>query len=416
MSTWNYIVLGLCLALLAFLLWKEWRQPPAGSLRGRLAGRVVATVVAVTALACMALPLTYERARPVDWTGERVLLTEGYDVDSVREFLRGHPGMGVDTAGDGGGVAGGGMAAGRELQGGGAVAGRWHVFGYGLTGEEWKMLRPAMLDWHPPGALTGIVSVDWPRKLNRGEQLLVQGRWAGGGSRLLLMGMGSVLDSVRVGAAGSGDSANRDFSLGAVPAQAGRAVYRLVALAGKDTIEREALPVEVIAGEPLKILLLASSPDFENSFLLNWLAADGHQVASRTIVSRGKVQESFVNREKLTLTPLTPALLDGFDLVIADASALPGRRTAEWAVLRREVEEKGLGLLVKVDSAGPGGVGIGGEGQVEVDPARDSLAGREIRDRPGLRALVRDSLGRMVAASCLDGGGEAGVLDGEYKL
>lgn len=382
MSIWNYIALGLCLGLLAFLLWKEWRRAD----RSRLAGRVVATLVTVAALACMTLPIDYALRRTA--AGERVLLTEGYDADSVRAFLRLHPGTVVDTAVDGG-----------VLPGAGQVAARWHVFGYGLTGEEWAALRPAMLDFHAPGPLTGIVSVDWRRRLNPGEKLLVQGRWAGGAGRLLLVGMGSVLDSANVKPEGA-------FSLSFLPAQMGKAVYRLVALAGKDTLEQEELPVETEADGPLKILLLASSPDFENRFLLNWLSKDGHQVASRTTVSRGKAQEAFVNRERSALTPLTPALLGGFDLVIADASALPGRGTAEWTVLRRQVEEKGLGLLIKVDSAGQGGVGIGGEGQVEVDPGKDSAQGLVIRDRPGLRALVRDSLGRMLVASCLDGAGK----------
>ena len=162
----HYIVLGLCLLLLGFLLWKEWRRAD----RRRLLGRLIATVVTVGALACLALPLYYQRA----------------------------------------------------------------------------VLQPAAPRLPAPAEPRGVVSVDWQRRLNPGEKLLVQGRWAGGEGRLLLMGMGSVLDSARVGSGGK-------FLLGTLPAQKGRAVYRLVAMMGRDTLEQEDLPVSVDTAAPLKI-------------------------------------------------------------------------------------------------------------------------------------------------------------------
>jgi hypothetical protein len=154
-----------------------------------------------------------------------------------------------------------------------------------------------------------------------------------------------------------------------------------------DTVAWADLPCEVAARAPLRILLLAASPDFENSFLMKWLAGDGHAAASRTMVSRGKVQEAFVNREPVGLSALTPGLLGGFDLMIADAAALPARGTAEWAVLHRQITEKGLGLVVKVDSVG-----------------LDSMV-RVMRGRPG-QVLIKDSLGRMAVGSLLEGVGK----------
>jgi hypothetical protein len=132
---------------------------------------------------------------------------------------------------------------------------------------------------------------------------------------------------------------------------------------------------------------LAASPDFENRFFVKWLSGDGHVVASRTMVSRGKAEEAFVNRERSALAPLTPALLGEFDLVIADAAALPARGTAEWGVLQRQIEEKGLGELVKVDSGGM-------DSMVRVMRARVS------------RVLVRDSIGKVAAGAFLEGSGK----------
>jgi hypothetical protein len=192
------------------------------------------------------------------------------------------------------------------------------------------------------------------------------------------MGMGEVVDSAAVTTA---------FSLGVVPAQMGRAVYRLVALVGKDTVEQEEIPVEVGVGAPLKILVLAGSPDFENRFLIKWLADNGHSVASRTMVSRGKAEEAFVNREVSALAPLTPALLGGFDLVIADAATLPVRGTAERNLLDRQVRDKGLGLLLKVDSVG-------------LDSMVHLMKGRVSR------VVDRDSAGKVVAGALLEGSGK----------
>ena len=182
-------------------------------------------------------------------------------------------------------------------------------------------------------APAGVVVIDWQRHLMKGEQLVVKGRWMGTKARLLLMGMGEVLDSAVCSDA---------FSLKAVPAQAGRAVYSLVAIAGGDTVEREDIPVEVRAGRPLRVLLLAASPDFEHTFLVNWLSAEGDGVASRTMVSRDRYQTSFANMPERSLDVLTPALLEEFDLVIADSGALS-------PVVSRRVRELGIGLYIRKD-------------------------------------------------------------------
>jgi hypothetical protein len=139
----------------------------------------------------------------------------------------------------------------------------------------------------------------------------------------------------------------------------------------------------------LKILLLASSPDFENTFLIDWLATGGHEVAARTVVSKDRYEQTFVNGASRPLDVLTPGLLSGFDLVVADAAALPAEGGSGAALLHRQVEA-GLGLLIRVDSIGrvvPGWV-----------------AG----DRP----LVRDSMGRVIVWSGMDGAGRVVISAG----
>ena len=298
----TYIEIGVCVLLLVFLLWKECLRPD----RSRLAGRVVATVLAVAALAGLVVPIHY-----------------------------------------------------------------------------YRVVKAPPVAALPPGpSPRGIVAVDWERRLMKGDRLQVQGKWAEGGRptrvKVLLMGLGGVMDSV---------ISDSDFTLGTVPAQTGRAVYQLVAVLGADTLEREDIPVQVETGKPLKILMLAAAPDFENTFFVNWLASDGQQVASRTAVSKNNYQSSFANMAPRSLDMLTPGLLDGFDVVIADSSAIPVAGSPGMAVLRRQVEEKGLGLIIRLDSADPAGAGMGW-------------------GRLGLRIFARDSSKRAAVAGRLYGSGK----------
>lgn len=180
----------------------------------------------------------------------------------------------------------------------------------------------------------GVAAIDWQRKLLAGDTLRIRGRWAGPSVKIVLMGMGAVVDSAITGG---------EFTVGVMPPQHGRAVYTLAAVSGSDTLEKEEIPVEVEQGRPLRVLLLAASPDFENTFLFNFLSGAGDAVASRTMVSKDKYQNSFANMAERPLGELGPALLDGFDVVVADKEELT-------PMIHRVVRERGLGLYVKGDN------------------------------------------------------------------
>src|SRR5882672_837576 len=208
MTVWNYIVIILSVAMLALLLVREVRREN----RARLRWRIIATILMVTGLAAMALPVGY--TRPV------------------------------------------------------------------------AKLPDVPLVFHPSPVGAGVVSIHWKTALWPGEACRIQGRFynpAGAAVKLLLTGMHTVLDSTELKLREGGD-----FELRTVPAQVGRAVYRLIALSGADTLEQEAIPVNVLPGKNLKILFLAAAPDFENRFLANWLSDKGHGMAIRTAISKEK--------------------------------------------------------------------------------------------------------------------------------
>ncbi|MBS1664435.1 MAG: hypothetical protein JST68_25545 [Bacteroidetes bacterium] len=298
MSIWNYIVVGLGLVLLVFLLAGELTRKN----RARLAARTMATTLAVGALVCLGLPMSCRREK----------------------------------------------AAGPE--------------------KAAVVEKPA----------EGIVRVDWKRKLVKGEPLRIQGRWQGASVRLFLEGTGRVLDSAVVGK-------DSGFVLGTTPALVGLSIYRLRAVRGKDTIELEDMPVEVEVGKPLRILVLASSPSAENTFLVSWLGKGGHEVASRTLVSKDKYQSSFANMSQRSLERVNTALLDEFDLVVADSASVT-------EVLRKQVKEKGMGLVIRMDSLGEGRVKLGAGRIVRTAQSTFALAlaGEEEKYAAYWSGLLRD--------------------------
>ncbi|HVW59864.1 MAG TPA: hypothetical protein VHC48_07510, partial [Puia sp.] len=218
----------------------------------------------------------------------------------------------------------------------------------------------------------GVASIYWRRTLRPGETCRIQGRFYNPGGRqvkLLLTGMHTVLDSAEI--------SSGEFRLKTVPLQTGRAVYRLIALDGADTLEQEPIPLEVVQGKALKVLILAASPDFEYRFLAGWLAGKGHGVVVRTTISKGKYDRADLNMAPGPVDHLSPALLEKFDVVIADSAALK----VNEAMVRRQVAEKGMGLIIRSDS------------------------GYKDIFRPGGRTLIYDSLHRPLVSASMYGAG-----------
>jgi hypothetical protein len=185
-----------------------------------------------------------------------------------------------------------------------------------------------------------------------------------------------------------------------MPLHQGRAVYRITAISGKDTLEQQPLPLEVKPASPLSVLFLAQAPDFDNRFLADWLVQQGHAVAMRTLVAKNKYLLRFSNFPQQSLDVLTPALLDKFDLVVAQAGAID-------KATRGRLEDAGIGLVLKADSAGtqprpltlrlrPGRR----LPPLSTDPAQVLTAGSS------QLPLVTDSLGRAYVTVSLAGAGK----------
>jgi hypothetical protein len=101
--------------------------------------------------------------------------------------------------------------------------------------------------------------------LTAGDRFKVQGTFNNTLSndvKLVLKGLNTNLDSIVVP-----KNTFNEFELTTIPKHLDRSVYYVVALNGKDKLETGDIPLEVIQPKKLRVLMLASSPDFELKFL-----------------------------------------------------------------------------------------------------------------------------------------------------
>lgn len=338
------LVISGCLLLLAFMLWKEVVRTN----RHLLAWRLLASAIAVAALACMILPVVFKVHQSKSTGSEVVLLTDGFSADSLHAFLKGDtkdipvyttenrllaPGLAFKTA-----LSPGIFSEDKQL----------HVFGFGLDEIDLKNLNGKPFNFHPSPIPSGTSIVNWTKKVGLGQRLVVQGNYnntSAQPARIFLRGLNTTLDSIWIP-----PFKQLKFEISATPKHIDRAVYSLLVLTVRDTLENEPLPVEVIEIKPLKILILSASPDFENKFLKNWLASNAYSVVVRTMTSKNKYEKEFLNIPEMPIDALTRLMLEKFDVLISDATVLTDMSNRELTAIRLHVEKGRLGLIIKADS------------------------------------------------------------------
>jgi hypothetical protein len=403
MGAWNSIVVIACAALLFFLCRKEWLRAN----KARLFLRIAASLVAIVCLACMALPLTIKETKN-EKGNEIIVTTDGAVGDSISSFKK-NKNSNIPV-----------VEKNIFLSSGNNEYDSIHVFGFGFTEKELLLLKGQQVIFHPSPVVTGMGSVNWKQQLRKGEVLYVQGTYVNVEASpvtLLLNGFNSIVDSVIIPA-----QQTKPFLLRTVPKQNGKAVFTIVALRGKDTLEKEPVPVEVIQSNKLKIMILAASPDFENKFLKDWLSQNGYTVVSKTNISTNKFDRSVLNAAQTSLDHITSSLLDSFDIVISDESSLSTLPATERDAVYKQVNAKGMGLIVRGDTIAsprewytrsfhlfqlPGKqpthisvsfAGIQGELPVEQP--------QFIRLQNGMQPLVSDSAANTMAAVVTEGSGK----------
>ncbi|MCX2453999.1 hypothetical protein OQX61_22210 [Pedobacter sp. PLR] len=226
-----------------------------------------------------------------------------------------------------------------------------HIYGHGLNANQLQLLKGKQLSFHPGPVQDGLTALNWNGQLKATAELVLQGTYQHTGSEpvtLLLEGLGTKMDSVTIAKKGL-----QSFSLKANPQQAGKAVFRLTGIKGADDILFTApVPIEIKPSDPVKILMLASNPDFEYKFLKNWFFEKKYPLVFRTRISKDKYSKDFLNTDIRDVNTITAALLKKMDLVILDEAELAQLSGAELSNIKHAVEE-GLGLFISVNSPKP---------------------------------------------------------------
>ena len=334
MVIWHYGYIVLSILLLSFLIWKEVTRP----LQLRLLWRLLASIITVISLACLATNISYNTTQKSNNTkGKLALLTNGFSNDSLTSFYTQNQQM-VDT------ISISNLSE-KQIKEFSTI----NVFGDGLDEADLLLLNNHPIAFHSSKNPTGIVSINWQPTLTIGENLVVQGTYNNNtkkSSTIYLNAFGNNIDSITIK-----PLTQQIFQLQTIPKHNNKAVYSIIVVANNDTLENNPLPFQVQPNVPLKVLLLASSPNFENKFLKNWLYDNNYAVATRTSVTKGKFEQSFYNMSTINLDNISAITLQQFDIVVADANELSAISKNELSTIKNQVVQNGLGLIVRVDSS-----------------------------------------------------------------
>jgi hypothetical protein len=221
--------------------------------------------------------------------------------------------------------------------------------GHGLIDEEWSGLDSIQIKPHFSPLPLGIKQAHWMRELVLGQALQIQGALAGLNRedyQLFLSDPGGAVDSVKI----TGPDEAR-FALSATPHETGKYLYGLRLKNSEGvTVCEEQIDVVVTKPQPLRILALESSVNFETKFLKNWAAQNQNAVAMRSTISRERYRFEYLNQPPMNLQRISPGLLRNFDVALIDGKILRALSPVERQALRAAIEREGLGLLLIPDA------------------------------------------------------------------
>ncbi|MDN3547678.1 hypothetical protein [Mucilaginibacter aquaedulcis] len=411
---WNSLVVIVCVMVAALAVWKEYVRPD----KANFILRISAVLLAVIALACIAIPLTYNADVLQSGKQEAILLTPGFNADSLNKYNNSRL-FTIDNTIKSDKVKW--LSSVNELTSDSTIT-SLRILGDGLNEDQLQQLNHLPVVFKPEELKQGITAISWNEKLKAGDELIVQGSFKNSSTKkvkLLLRGLSTSLDSVIVE-----PNSSADIHLKNAPKISGRAVFDLLTIAGNDTLEKEDIPIQIEPSKPLNVLLLTSSPDFESRFLKNWLSESGFGVAVRSAISKGKISTEFINQPKVSLDHLSAQVLSKFDVLISDLAVLKSLKGQEAAALKSEVTQNGLGIITKPDST------LRSDSWLQSSFATGRLQGRDtipsfilvtgndqklgklsnslvdVKFQTGSQPLIHDEHNHILASSILSGSGK----------
>lgn len=220
------------------------------------------------------------------------------------------------------------------------------VVGAGLVARDRDAIgahadgRGVRVVFEPTVLPAGVVALDAPTHVAAGRRFVVTGRVHGvDDARLELLDPAGRRVDLQPASEGG-------FALSAIAGPAGRAAWTLRRRDAADAVaETVALPIDVHAGAPLRVLALAGGVNPEQKYLARWALDAGLAMQARASAGGGVDIGA-------TMPALTADGLRGIDLVILDDRAWRGLGDGGRAALREAVRD-GVGVLLRL-SADPG--------------------------------------------------------------
>ncbi len=244
--------------------------------------------------------------------------------------------------------------------------------GDGLAPADAAAAAGLTVRWQPPPARAPasphLVALTAPTRLTLGQRFSLQGHVADlpatVATRVTLEGPDGAKATVELRPAPDGTAA---FALASATTATATGAFEWTLRMAPEG-ETVVLGAEVRPPQRPRLLLLAAAPGQEMGRLQRWLAEIGTPFTARTRLSAERDRFTAAGGAPAEFSALDAALLEKFDLVLADEAALRAVGAEERVALTAAITRAGLGLLV--------------HGAPTQDGNRDDLAAWSLRADP----------------------------------
>ncbi|MBR9855284.1 MAG: hypothetical protein GYB37_12025 [Algicola sp.] len=322
---WPVILAGVL--LWSVFIWKEWEQRK----QSRFWIKLATSFFAVLSLMLILL-------KPATWQefigGKGIIITEGYRPDQLDSLKSTYKRIRTEEY-----SAGKALVIAKDLD-------SLFLLGHGVETFDLWQLKEKSIAFLGGQQLSGWAKVSHQNTIQLGEILQVDAKYSNPKSGhwvVLADNGGNPLDSISFE-----DGQEQLIQLVARPKASGQFVYRLLEKdEANNIISEEPIPIQILAGEPLKVLMLNTFPTFESKYLKNFLAEKGHEVVSRTQLTKGKYKFEYFNGATNPVYRLTEQILKSYDLLIIDTESYTDLGTAGRKTLEESVNKHGLGVFIQ---------------------------------------------------------------------